>query len=337
VHHLQKPAYTAGFFMAEHVSLLSSDCQIIIKLLSNYSLVLSNPRKHLKLNYSQVIIIDLRGAIVNLQDLIDNAQKLPNIPKIVQELIESFGDESVSNELIAKKISSDQVLTIKLLRAANSAYYGGNRKIGSVNDAVFLLGFNAVRTLVLASGLTSAFKAPENMDMTKFWHHSFEVAALCKWLARFSRDDPETAFTCGMIHNVGELLIHILMPAECAEIRKAVAKGAKNLDSQKKYLGFDFADAGAELASRWKFPDAIVKGIRYQLQPNIEDDFPRLAGLIHLAVYINEMNLNEQDSATILAGFPNELVSKLTINVDKVMGKIAETKDFGSAMDELLH
>jgi HD-like signal output (HDOD) protein len=274
---------------------------------------------------------------VNLRDLIDNAQKLPNIPKIVQELIESFSDDSVSNELIARKISSDQVLTIKLLRAANSAYYGGNRKIGSVNDAVFLLGFNAVRTLVLASGLTSAFKTPENMDVSKFWRHSFDVAAVCKWLATFSRDDPETAFTCGMIHNVGELLIHILMPAEATDIKKAVAKGAKNSDSQRHYLGFDFADAGAELTSRWKFPDLIVKGIRHQLQPNIEGDFPRLAGLIHLAVYINEMNLKEEDSASILAGFPNEIANKLNINLVKMIERIGETKDLGSAIEELLH
>ena len=126
---------------------------------------------------------------MNLQNLIDNAQKLPNIPKVVQELIESFGDENVSNDAIAKKISADQVLTIKVLRAANSAHYGGNRKVGSVNDAVFLLGFNAVRTLVLASGLTGAFKAPEGFDIKKFWHDSFAVAAICKWIARYSHDD----------------------------------------------------------------------------------------------------------------------------------------------------
>ncbi len=102
---------------------------------------------------------------MDLKNLIDNAQKLPNIPKVVQELIESFGDENINNEAIAKKISADQVLTAKVLRAANSAHYGGNRKVGSVSDAVFVLGFNAVRTLVLASGMTGAFKAPEGFDL----------------------------------------------------------------------------------------------------------------------------------------------------------------------------
>ncbi|MES2823975.1 MAG: HDOD domain-containing protein [Pseudomonadota bacterium] len=273
---------------------------------------------------------------MNLQDLINNAQKLPNIPKVVQELIESFGDESVSNDAIAKKISSDQVLTIKVLRAANSAHYGGNRKIGSVNDAVFLLGFNAVRTLVLASGLTGAFKAPEGFDLPKFWHDSFAVAATCKWIARFSRDDSETAFTCGMIHNIGELLINILLPNECAEIKKVVNKGENEADIQKNVLGFNFPEAGAELANRWKFPDAIVKGIRYQLDPVAEETFPRLAGVISVAFYINAMNEQNADSATILAKFPSEIATKLGINIVKLMDKIEETKELGSAIDELL-
>jgi HD-like signal output (HDOD) protein len=273
---------------------------------------------------------------VNLQALIDNAQKLPNIPKVVQELIESFGDTNVSNDAIAKKISADQVLTIKVLRAANSAHYGGNRKVGSVNDAVFLLGFNAVRTLVLASGLTGAFKAPEGFELRKFWHDSFAVAATCKWIARFSHDDAETAFTCGMIHNIGELLIHILLPAECAEMQKVVDKGARNVDIEKNYLGFDFSEAGAELAHRWKFPDAIVKGIRYQLDPHEADVFPRLAGIINIALYINKMNNSGADSAAILASFPSTLATELGINLVKMMEKIEDTKELATAIDELL-
>ncbi|HWV15733.1 MAG TPA: HDOD domain-containing protein [Cellvibrio sp.] len=273
---------------------------------------------------------------MNIQNLIDNAQKLPNIPKVVQELIESFGDDEVSNNEIAQKISADQVLTIKVLRAANSAHYGGNRKIGSVSDAVFLLGFNAVRTLVLASGLTGAFKAPEGFDIRKFWHDSFAVAAVCKWVAKFSRDDMETAFTCGMIHNIGELLIHIIMPAECAEIEKNRNGDNNNSAIEKKYLGFDFADAGAELASRWKFPEAIVQGIRYQLTPYEAEKFPRLAGVIHIALYLNKMNEEGADTEAILAGFPHEVATSLNINIGKLIEKIEEIKELSSPIDELL-
>lgn len=273
---------------------------------------------------------------MNLQNLIDNAQKLPNIPKVVQELIENFGDESVSNDAIASKISSDQVLTIKVLRAANSAHYGGNRKVGTVSDAVFLLGFNAVRTLVLASGLTGAFKAPEGFDIKKFWHDSFAVAATAKWVAKFSKDDVETAFTCGMIHNIGELLIHILMPNECAEMQKVVDKGARTVDIERNHLGFDFAEVGAELASKWKFPDPIVKGIRYQLDPQACEVFPRLAAIVSIAMYINAKNDKGADSAEILADFPNALATNLGINLVKLMEKIDETSELASPIDALL-
>lgn len=273
---------------------------------------------------------------MELKNLIDNAQKLPNIPKVVQELIESFGDENINNETIAKKISADQVLTAKVLRAANSAHYGGNRKVGSVSDAVFILGFNAVRTLVLASGMTGAFKAPEGFDLPAFWHNSFAVAATCKWLAKFSKDDAETAFTCGMIHNIGELLIHILLPEECKEIQKVVDRGARNSDIEKNVLGFNFPEAGAELANRWKFPDAIVAGIRYQLDPLAAPEFSRFAALINIADYIVHVHEKGND-AELLAHFPNDLATKLGINMVKLAEKIDETNDLMGGFDELIH
>jgi HD-like signal output (HDOD) protein len=278
----------------------------------------------------------IREGIVDLKNLIDNAQKLPNIPKVVQELIESFGDESIKNDEIAKKISADQVLTAKVLRAANSAHYGGNRKVGSVSDAVFLLGFNAVRTLVLASGMTGAFKAPEGFDLPAFWHNSFAVASTCKWLAKFSKDDAETAFTCGMIHNIGELLIHIILPDECKEIQKIVDRGGRNSDIEKNVLGFNFPEAGAELAHRWKFPDVIVAGIRHQLNPLAAPEFSRFAALINIADYI--VHENEKDGgATIVEKFPNDLATKLGINLVKLMERIDETNDLIGGFDELLH
>lgn len=280
--------------------------------------------------------LNISEGIVDLKNLIDSAQGLPNIPKVVQELIESFGDENINNEEIAKKISLDQVLTAKVLRAANSAHYGGNRKVGSVSDAVFLLGFNAVRTLVLASGMTGAFKAPEGFDLPAFWRNSFAVGSTCKWLARFSRDDAETAFTCGMIHNIGELLIHILMPEECKDIQKVVDRGARNADIEKNVLGFNFPEAGAELAHRWKFPDAIVDGIRHQLAPQSAPQFSRLAALVYMADFIVHEN-EKGDVNSLVENFPSDLATQLGINMLKLMDRIDETKDLIGGFDEFLN
>ncbi|MDN3638897.1 HDOD domain-containing protein [Simiduia curdlanivorans] len=267
-----------------------------------------------------------------LKAMMNNAQQLPNIPKIVQELIESFGDNNVNTDAIAKKIASDQVLTAKVLRMANSARYGGNRKIGSVNDAVVILGFNALRTLVLASGLTSAFKTPESFDIKQFWRNSFTCAALCKWLAKFTKLDPEVAFTCGMMHNIGGLLIHTLAPDKAAEIDGAVSQGLDRKQTQDLQLGFDFTDAGAELAQNWRFPSDIVDAVRFQLSPGQSAPY---AKLVYLAIFILSMNASKHPEQ-MQAEFPDQLAESIGINVEQMKDKLAETKTLDSGLDALL-
>ncbi|BFM10768.1 HDOD domain-containing protein [Simiduia litorea] len=267
-----------------------------------------------------------------LKDMMNKAQQLPNIPKVVQELIESFGNEDINTDDIAKKLASDQVLTAKVLRMANSARYGGNRKIGSVNDAVVVLGFNALRTLVLASGLTSAFKAPEGFDIKQFWRNSFTCAALCKWLAKFTKLDSEIAFTCGMMHNIGGLLIHILTPDKAIVIDSAVGQGQDRKQIQDRQLGFDFTEAGAELAQSWRFPQEIVDAVRFQLSP--EQPAP-YAKTVYLAMFILSLNASKQPEQ-MLAEFPDHIAKSIGIDVDQMKNRLAETKAIDSGLDELL-
>jgi HD-like signal output (HDOD) protein len=273
---------------------------------------------------------------VDLQNLISNAQNMPNIPKIVQELIESFGDQTVKSEDIAVKVSKDQAMTAKVLRMANSAKYGGHRQIGSVNDAIVMLGFNALRTLVLASGLTGAFKTPEGFAIKEFWKKSFAVASLSKWLAKHTSDiDPEIAFTCGMLHDLGGLLTHFLVNEEAQEVDREVAKGADRIQIETDRLGFTYPEAGAELANRWKFPETIVEGIKYQLDPEVSGEGMKpLAGIVFIA---NHLYANREEGAeTLLKEFPSEVASLLSMDKDAIFENIEEIKDLDSDIEGLL-
>lgn len=272
---------------------------------------------------------------MSLQSLLDNAQQLPSIPKVVQELIESFGDEDVNIDEIARKIAADQALTAKVLRMANSARFGGNRKVGSVNDAVVVLGFNALRTLVLASGLTSAFKAPEHFDLKQFWKNSFTVASLCKWLAPKAKLDREVAFTCGMMHNVGSLLIHLLKPVQAQSIDHQEAQIAARAARQSHELGFDFTDAGSALAERWKFPDEMVAAIRAQLTPVSNADASPYAAVIYLANFIHNLNACDHRDAMI-AEFPRDVARALNIDADALIASLDETQALDEDMEALL-
>lgn len=271
---------------------------------------------------------------MKLTTLIDNAANMPSIPKVVQELIESFSDDDFEIDDITKKVSSDQALTAKVLRLANSAKFGGNRTIGSVNDAIVRMGFEALRTLVLASGITSAFKTPQGFDIKHFWRRSFMIANRAKWVARYTRQNPETAFTCGMMQGVGDLLIHILLPDQARGIELLAAEGANKVDLQRNQLGFDYTEAGESLAVRWKFPIAIAEGIRWQNDPLAASTPAPLAAINALAIYLADNAKSEKQE--FLANFPNAIAAALDVDLVEILANIDQLTDIDKGIDDLI-
>lgn len=274
---------------------------------------------------------------MELVTLIDQATGLPQIPKIVQELLASFNSQDSDADEIAHKLSQDQALTAKVLRMANSSHFGGNRTIGTVNDAVVLLGLSSLKTLVMASGLTSAIKAPPSVDINEFWRQSFATAGIARWLCQFCNADVDRdlAFTCGMMHNVGAILIGILCPDDAAIMQPLIAQGAQRADLESSRLGFNYAEAGAELAIRWKFPTEMAEAIRHQLKPANAEPEQALAELMFLSNYIAQMNQAE-DKAEWMASFPKDSAAKLGIDMVALLDRIDEVDGLDSDFQALL-
>lgn len=243
---------------------------------------------------------------MNMDVIFSKTHLMPTVPKLVQELIESFNQDDIDINSIAKKIAMDQVLSAKVLRLANSSYYGAQRQVGSVDDAVVMLGFNSLRTLVVASGVTGAFASTPGFDRQKFWKSSLVVANLSRAFAKKVRQNPETAFTVGLMHDIGQLLIHIALPQESSSIDKTVAAGAHRIMVEQNTLGFDHSDVGAELARRWNFPASMADTIQYHHAP---DKSPTPSVLTYLLATANLLGHFEHGDATIL-----ELVDSIPDN-----------------------
>ena len=273
---------------------------------------------------------------MKLSALFEQTHNLPNIPKIVQELIETFNQEDFDMDEIANKISLDPVLTAKVLRLANSAHYGVSRSVASTADASVLLGFSTLRTLVLASGITGALQAPDGFNREEFWRDNFAIAAIARWMASYCNFNGETAFTCGMLHSIGELLIQLLMPSETKKIKAAVDAGGKLAEIQMSMLGYNYADVGAELAKRWKFPDETVEGIRQHAAPLESKEGATLAGLVYIAIYINDCQKNNQSEKEILQNFPVEVAASIGMDTQKAFDNLDQLKGIESGMDSLL-
>ncbi|MEY8247895.1 MAG: HDOD domain-containing protein [Bermanella sp.] len=273
---------------------------------------------------------------MNLASLFEQTHNLPNIPKVVQELIETFNQEDFDMDEIAHKISLDPVLTAKVLRLANSAHYGVSRSVASTADATVLLGFSTLRTLVLASGITGAMQAPEGFDRKEFWRDNFAVAAISKWMASYCDVNAETAFTCGMLHSIGELLIQLLMPSEAKKVAAAVHAGGKIAEVELAMLGYNYADVGAELASRWKFPSDIVEGIRHHAAPLVADEVDDLAALVNLATYMHDSHKQGWGEKEILKNFPLDVAKAINMDTQQALEYLQQLDGIESGMDSLL-
>ena len=221
-----------------------------------------------------------------MKQMIEKATNLPSIPEVIQKLIASMNDDDVSTEKLANIISSDQAITAKVLRLANSAHFGRQRKVGSVKDALVVLGRDALRTLVLSIGLVSSFKAPASFDLKAYWRRSFMMANRAKWLAKLNKADAEVAYTCGLLHGIGEYLIHIVEPELAQTIDQQVNEGAARRKTQLELFGFDYTMAGSELARHWKFPDEIADAILWQQQPAGSGALLPYSTLLYLARYM---------------------------------------------------
>ena len=276
---------------------------------------------------------------MELASIFESSKQLPNIPKVVQELIESFRDEdSIDVDDIADKISKDQVLTAKILRVANSARYSTNRDINTVNDAVVLLGMSMLRTLVLASGISGAVTVPQGFDRKEFWRDSFCVAEIARWIARYTDDvNPETAFTTGMLYSIGIVLMHTVYPQEYVGVDAMVNEGGKcRREAEQQVFGYTYADVGSELAKRWRFPDEMADAIAHHNDPLAVDPASPLAGVINIAIYLRKAHQSKMSEEDIIANFPQAIADASGMNHQKALADVQETSTVEEGLESLL-
>lgn len=259
--------------------------------------------------------------------LITRLNELPRIQSLLQELLEMVNRDEVDFVQLTKKISMDQVLSARLLRMANSAHFGGSKNVATINDALIRVGTEAVRTLVVASVLSSAFPKITTLDMEKYWTDTFEVLVISAKLAGEAGMDVNETFTTGVLHNIGELMIHTLVPSEALLINQRVANGEDPIAVQEELLNVSSPTLGAKLARSWNFPEEMADAIEHFPEPREADVSPKLASILHFARAINsrwdEMT-EPSEKALFLANHPDSrllcISAAFVDKLDKIRG-----------------
>lgn len=267
---------------------------------------------------------------IDKQELFANLRQLPSLSALLQEIIASFSDPNLDSGLLANRISQDLGLTAKLLRVANSSFYGLPRKVGSVAEAVTVLGFDSVRSLVLSAGMVQAFPAAigSPLNRTEYWQHSFRVAAIAKSLAKDFPPERQLAFTAGMFHNIGVLVLDLCMPQQFAEILQRQATFNLDLaDILQAELGFDQAAIGADILNKWNFPPAIETAVRYWRHPQQQKPFAPLVYLVHIAACL-EAGMEEE---TLMTQLSNNGGDRLQISGKRIAALMPERDQLDAA------
>lgn len=274
---------------------------------------------------------------MQLEALFKQPQALPAVPKIVHELIDSFNNDDISIDVIVNKIAADPVLSARLLRLGNSAYYHVSRSIGTVNDAVAMLGFVTVRTLVISSGLTGGYKSMPGMDLNKFWRYSMQTAAVARWVAKAAHQNVDLAFTVGLMHGIGQLVMHAGMPEQMLHLDKlATPLDPRRIDMERTSFGYSFANVGAELARQWKFPPAFSEAIANFPDPMAHAPFDAVAGVLHLSAWRARAEHNGLEGEELIATIPTEVCLKLGLKPETLLTEMPPLSELCEGMEALL-
>lgn len=265
------------------------------------------------------------------QALISRINELPRIESVLQELLEMVNRDSIDFGELAHKMAMDQVLLARVLRMANSAQFGGVKGVANINDAIVRIGIGAIRNLISSSILASTFPKIETLNIKDYWAATFEVATIASTIARDIKLDPNEAFTTGVLHNIGELMIHTLEPEKAVAISQRVANGENAAQVQKEVLGVDAQELGAVLAESWKFPNQLVDAIANVNHPAKAVESKRLACLMYLARDAHQrwdMMLEESEKLSYLenskAAKALHVSPELAAKIDEVRGQGSE-------------
>ena len=257
---------------------------------------------------------------MELTALLAQPVALPSQPRAVALLMNELAQPEPSLRRLNQLFSSDPALTARLLELANSPTFQMPRQVAGVPEALALLGTAQLRTLVATAPLGTTSRSVPGVNMQQFWRYSLNTAKLARSLAGLVHHNQIAAYTAGLLHALGELVIHLANPDKAQSVNTLVTPfDMRRGKIEHRIFGYDYGHVTAELAQRWQLPTVVVEALRYQGAPFDGNAYEPLAGVIHLASWrarARESGLTDKEMAV---SFPDEVGLTLGLDIDMVL------------------
>jgi HD-like signal output (HDOD) protein/CheY-like chemotaxis protein len=258
-----------------------------------------------------------------IKKVLSRIDSLPSLPALYVELVEELKSEEACLQKVSDIIAKDPALTAKLLKVVNSSFFGLPQSVSNPAKAVSLLGLDIVQAIVLSSGIFDRFKKltiPE-FSLERLWQHGMRVALFGKVIAQVAgldRKSAESAFTAGLLHDIGKLLIATHLSGPFAEMVKyARARSVSMAEAEMAILGTTHAQVGAYLLGLWGLPDPIVEAAAFHHTPSLK------AGVVFGPVVIIHVADAFAHAGDALAD-PQRIVEGIDLSPLQQLGRLQE-------------
>jgi len=241
----------------------------------------------------------------NVDKLIDSIREFPTLPTIYSSLLDVLSNPFSTIKDVTDIIIRDQSITSKIIKVANSPVFGTSTRVDTISQAIFLLGFNEIKNIVLTVSIMKIFQNTKNFSYFNFidlWKHSIGVGTITRVLgSKLGINNLENYFISGLLHDLGKLVFYKIFGEEYAKILRYSFDNFEEIrEIEKKTFGITHEIAGEILAEKWRFTTLLREVIKYHylFRKNTEDD--KLMACVHLANIIAiAMNLGNSGSNAI--------------------------------------
>jgi len=275
----------------------------------------------------------------NLTHIIEGISDLPTLPGVVGQVLDAAADPDSSALDLAKFITADQSLCASILRVVNSSYFGFMRQIDSITTAIVILGFVAVRNMVVtAMAFQSLGRPGSSCDRLQLWRHALATAVAAERSTRRAGLSLNGCpFVAGLLHDIGKVAFHWIVAERYAAITERANEEHEPIRVlEEKELGMDHAEAGSLLAVHWNMPETIVDAIRYHHMPQlglIDLQLDYLTAFADCVAY--EAGLGDAGNG-VKPTFPDEAGHELQIDRSDFEELVEEVANCRPVIDELL-
>ena len=221
---------------------------------------------------------------INIKEIVEHIKQAPRMSKTTNLLLNKIGEEEHTLKDITDIVEVDSLLTSLALKTANSASYGLNRNIESVEDAIKYLGDTVIAGLSLGTEkIYSADMSGYAAETGDNWSHSLRTAVAAKYIAKnFTKDiKNQVAYTAGIVHDIGKTILSYYLTDHLNELDPEILSFE---EKEKEFLGITHSEAGYLLSRNWKLPTSIAEVVRYHHSPkDSSEEYRKLVYVVHLA------------------------------------------------------